>query len=344
MAPEVVRAEHVVKVPLAPMLPRARSSFAFVLVNTAPQAAPAYEAMWRYTVPYMRFRHPDARMRHWVLCVQDALVILDAAVAKGAPAIGEIHVYAHANEFGSVWGRLKSGAEAYRALTQDEVAAFRRTSVKARALAAKTDGSTRLYFHGCNLGKSPDALLTWRSMFGVTRGLACAPDMYQHFCSGPLHMQATCPGAKLPFLERDVFGMADLERYITEVIARAPDQCGKLRADFADNFRQTAKANLDAYLRRMFLRLRQGGQLPWPDSATIDKPEAIARMRIAFEQARGVPLTFLARELQFGVQLGNACAESKLNAPAEAARIFPWHAAQWQSHHHWEPRAPAGQP
>lgn len=337
MAPNEFRAEYPVK---ALLLAPARPAFAFVLVNAAPQAAQAYDAIWRYTVPYMRFRHPDAKTRHWVLCVQDALGILDAAVAPGASAIGEIHVYAHANEFGSVWGRLHSGQETYRALTQDEVAKFRRTSAKAKALAAKADGKTRLYFHGCNLGRSPDALLTWCSVFGVTRGLACAPDMFQHFCSGPLHFGAICPGANLPYLERDVFGMADLERYIADVIARGPGQCGKLRADFAESFRQTTMSRLDAYLHRMFLRLRLGNQLPWPDAGTISRADAIARMRVAFELARGVPLTFLARELQFGLQLGNACTESALNAPAEAARIFPWHTAQWQSHHRWVPHAP----
>ncbi|GIK73612.1 MAG: hypothetical protein BroJett021_26000 [Chloroflexota bacterium] len=317
-----------------------RPSFSFVLVKMSPENADPLDPIWRYTVPYMRFRHPDVQARHWVLCVRDALAIMDSAVAPAGVTIGEIHVYAHANEVGSVWGRLQSTNEPYRALSLDDIKKFRLADRKVQAVAAKTDRHTRLYFHGCNLGKSPTALMNWRDAFGVTRGFASAPDLFQHFCAGPLQLRATCPGAKTLFFERDIFGMADIEHYITDVVAAAPVQCGKMHPDFAALFRKLVFSDLDTYLYKMFEKLKRGAEIPWPDVATVSKATAIERMRALFEQAKGVPFTFLAQRLLSGPVLGNACDEEKLRHTHGLGVVFPWQAAQWKNHHHWEPHSP----
>jgi hypothetical protein len=312
-------------------------SIAFVFVDRPPERAEPFDLMWLYTVPYMRFRHPNAQARHWVLCVRDLLKLLGAS----GTVFAEIHVYAHANEYGSVWGRLESGSEVYRALVQDEVRKFLVSLGKRDAKASGADSKTHLVFHGCNLGKSTDALRLWRDLL-APGAFACAPVLFQQFCAGPLVASATCPGTNLPLLSRNLFCLADVDQYVQDVTTLAPVRCGqKLRSDFDVRFREQVLKDLDSYLLAMYGKLSRGGEISWSDAAGASKTMITARMRVIFDRARGVPLTFLSSRLQAQVALGSACDETALKRQSGVTVFFPWDVAQWRSHHHWEPRPPS---
>jgi hypothetical protein len=315
----------------------AQPSIAFVFVERPPDRAEAYDPIWRYTVPYMRFRHPDVQRRHWVQCVRDALARLSSA----GSVFAEVHLYAHANESGSVWGRLASDSEPYRALTPDSVRTFLASLRKPGVKTAGADRKTQVFFHGCNLGKSPDALRLWRDLF-APGAFARAPTLFQHFCAGPLVFTAACPGTNTPLLSRNLFSLAEIDQYVQDVVAEAPARCSqKLRADFPARFRQTVLADLDSYLLDMYEKLNRGGEISWADAAGATKAAIATRMRTLFDQAHGVPLTFLSSRLHGATALGGACSEALLKAQPGVAVYFPWDAAPWRNHHHWEPRPPS---
>ncbi len=316
-------------------------SFTFVLVKTPPDRAESDDPIWRYVVPYMRFRHPDARGRHWVLCVRDALkILLDALSAAPGAGLGEVHVYSHAHSWGSLYGRLASGDETYRELKPDEVMRFRANDATTLALGKKGDDRTSVHVHGCNLGRSQPALTLWRDLFGGAKGFASAPKLYQMFCAGPLHARATCPGRSTVFLERDIASLAEVDDYVAAVVERAPRYCRSLRPDFAERFKESVLVELDAYLDGMFRKLKDAGEIGWPDAKSLSAQEGLARMRTVFDQGHGIPVTFLSDRLFSVSTLGSACNEARLKQTRGVEVVFPWETARWGAAHQWVPYKP----
>ncbi len=307
-----------------------RLCFAFVLVNAPFNMDGPDRSLWRYAVPYMRFRHPDTATRHWVLSVGDAQkIMLDRLSAQPHSVLGEVHVYAHSSVEGSVWARLAEGTGPYKELTVGDAKAYRDSGEKAWAIASKGDTKTRVYLHGCHLGLSPDALRIWRDLFGGNRGFACAPTMFQLFAAGSLPMRAVCPGSGKIILEKNLYNLREVEQFVKEVVAAAPQICRNLRADFAEQEREAAMATLNAYLKMRYEKLLAAGEVTWPEA------ESLLKMRELFDRGNGIPITYLSRRPEPWLENFN---EEKLREQEGA--IFPWDVAQWKSHHHWEPRNP----
>ncbi len=248
--------------------------------------------------------------------------------------IGEVHVYMHADRDGTAWGRLESRSEKYRSLSINDVRKFVATDKKVKAVSKIADNHTCIHLHGCNLGRSPEALIAWRDMFGAVKGFGCAPDLFQHFMAGPMQGYAECPFTKVPILRKNLFGMGDVNNFMEEVIRDGPKICENLAPNFKEQFRKDFPTKLDNWLLKMFSRLRDAGEIPWDNVQKMKDEEAKKRMRSVFDQGRGIPLTFLSETI-FDLEGMNTKEISE-----EKGGIFPWDQTAWKLHHHWEPLNP----
>lgn len=296
-------------------------SLAFVFCQDRNFASPA-----PYLLEYVRFRHPDIP-HHKVLCVQDAHTSLLTEL-KADDTLGEIHLYSHANEIGYVWGRLRSG-DAYRGIAHTDALQFQRTDKSARALGQYGRAGTAVFVHGCNLGRFPEALRTWRDLFGGQKGKGSSPKLFQHFGLVTLRLKATW--GKEVFYEKEIRHTNDVNDYVRSAVAAAKERGYRLREDAERQLRLNAEKDLDAQLAKEFALLAKGAQLP-ATMTGLSAAQIRAKMREVFDAHHGLPVTFLFRTLHetWWVQTGNL--RQKMQ-PKGA--VFP-EDARWATYHHTE--------
>jgi hypothetical protein len=300
----------------------AEKSFVFVFVKDRSYASPA-----PYLLEYVRFRHATDP-RHKVLSVQDAITIMLNELQAG-DAIREVHIYSHSNQLGYVWGRLRF-RDRYQGISHIAVLQFQRTDKNARTLAKFGNKHSIIYVHGCNLGKSPEALRYWRDLFGGQKGRGIAPKLFQHF--GLLTLTQKAYWRKKVFYEKEIQHTNDITEYVNSAVAEAKRRGFKLRADAEEAFKTSANKDLDEWLTEQYDLLRKGGELP-SNMNNLSLEQIKTQMRDIFGAYHGILATFLFGQLRetWWPNKGNLRKIMKLKGA-----IFP-EDSRWKTYYHTEP-------
>ncbi len=300
----------------------ADKTFVFVFVKDRKFSSPS-----PYLLEYVRFRHAQVP-RHKVLSVQDAITIILNEL-KAGDVIREVHIYSHSNQLGYVWGRLRS-RDRYQGISHTDVLQFQRTDKNARTLAKFGNKHSIIYVHGCNLGKSPEALRYWRDLFGGQKGRGIAPKLFQHFGLLTLTHKATL--RKKVFYEKEIQHTNDITEYVNSAVAEAKRRGFKLRAGAEKALKTSANKHIDEWFTEQYNLLRKGGELP-PNMSNLSLEQIKTRMRAIFNNYHGILATFLLGQLRetWWPNKGNL---RKAMKPKGA--IFP-EDPKWKTKHHTEP-------
>jgi hypothetical protein len=322
-------------------------SFVFIMVkNLSPDRMDRGDLdNHKYTIPYTRMRHANIEEHHLILCVGDALDIIIRKIDESGCSLDTIDVYTHSAVGGEFWGRLMTRDEEYREIDIEEAEIYRYSELRSARIAERATQKSAVKFHGCHLGRRPQAVMIYRDIFGVTRGQASAPKLFQNFCVGPfilndykfshLDQTITIVRPKNP----EIKNMDEFNAGVKE-IAGAVEKLTEKEAEIAKT-NNLPKINIDNVvanvyrlynkmfdedLYKRFEELRMGGELPWPGLYTMSRSEAIKKMQNLFNTFNSVPRTFMSSAPLDGCN-------KKMFDRAGDATIWPHEEGRWEDYH-----------
>jgi hypothetical protein len=331
-------------------------SFVFIFVKQEDppdptQRGPEDKVTWGKVVPYAHMRHSDISERHWVWCVRDALDIIVRVLDERNCPLDQVHVYTHGSAGGEFWGRLSSPKEDYRAIGEQEASLYRLTELRISVIAKHATRLSEVHIHGCHLGRSQSAVITWRDIFGATSGVASAPKEFQIFLDReklllPAYEYPKKSGKLIDAGNPEVLNETQFNAYVDKVAEEVKRRAGTVWKDAAEKKVKTDYNKLlDDYLYSTFKELIAGEELPWDGVNKMRKPEAILEMRRMFRltgQAFRTCLSYLPLdEIKFPTTMGRKETIKRKLEKQGITTVWPYEKGRWRDWHLWVPCPPA---